>query len=473
MPTYDLVVIGSGPGGYVCAIRAAQLGLKVAVVEKEKTFGGTCLNIGCIPSKAMLHASERFDEAGHAFSKMGIKIGAPALDLGAMLKFKDEAVDGNVKGVAFLFRKNKIETHAGVGRIVAPGKVEVAATNGAGGTGKTTIEAKAIVIATGSDVARLNGVAIDEKRIVSSTGALSLPSVPKRLLVVGAGVIGLELGSVWRRLGSEVVVVEFLDRILPGIDNEVARQTQRILERQGISFRLASKVAALDSSGPVLKAKIEPAADGAGTAASVEADIALVAIGRVPYTEGLGLETVGVKLDNRGRIPVDPHFATSAPGIYAIGDVIAGPMLAHKAEEEGVAVAEILAGKAGHVNYDVVPNVIYTSPEVASVGKSEEELKAAGIAYNVGKFPFTANPRARANQQTEGFVKILADAKTDRVLGVHIVGSDAGNMIAEAAIAMEFGAAAEDIARTCHAHPTLPEAVKEAALAVGKRAINM
>ena len=473
MPTYDLIVIGSGPGGYVCAIRAAQLGLKVAVVEKEKTFGGTCLNIGCIPSKAMLHASERFDEAGHAFSKMGIKIGAPALDLGAMLKFKDEAVDGNVKGVAFLFRKNKIETHAGVGRIVAPGKVEVAATNGDGGTGKTTIEAKAIVIATGSDVARLNGVAIDEKRIVSSTGALSLPSVPKRLLVVGAGVIGLELGSVWRRLGAEVVVVEFLDRILPGIDNEVARQTQRILERQGISFRLASKVAALDSSGPVLKAKIEPAADGAGTAASVEADIALVAIGRVPYTEGLGLETVGVKLDNRGRIPVDPHFATSAPGIYAIGDVIAGPMLAHKAEEEGVAVAEILAGKAGHVNYDVVPNVIYTSPEVASVGKSEEELKAAGIAYNVGKFPFTANPRARANQQTEGFVKILADAKTDRVLGVHIVGSDAGNMIAEAAIAMEFGAAAEDIARTCHAHPTLPEAVKEAALAVGKRAINM
>jgi len=473
MPTYDLIVIGSGPGGYVCAIRAAQLGMKVAVVEKEKTFGGTCLNIGCIPSKAMLHASERFDEAGHAFSKMGIKIGAPALDLGAMLKFKDEAVDGNVKGVAFLFRKNKIETHAGVGRIVAPGKVEVAATNGAGGTGKTTIEAKAIVIATGSDVARLNGVAIDEKRIVSSTGALSLPSVPKRLLVVGAGVIGLELGSVWRRLGAEVVVVEFLDRILPGIDNEVARQTQRILERQGISFRLASKVAALDSSGPVLKAKIEPAADGAGTAASVEADIALVAIGRVPYTEGLGLETVGVKLDNRGRIPVDPHFATSAPGIYAIGDVIAGPMLAHKAEDEGVAVAEILAGKAGHVNYDVVPNVIYTSPEVASVGKSEEELKAAGIAYNVGKFPFTANPRARANQQTEGFVKILADAKTDRVLGVHIVGSDAGNMIAEAAIAMEFGAAAEDIARTCHAHPTLPEAVKEAALAVGKRAINM
>ena len=479
MPTYDLIVIGSGPGGYVCAIRAAQLGMKVAVVEKEKTFGGTCLNIGCIPSKAMLHASERFDEAGHAFGKMGIGIGAPALDLGAMLKFKDEAVDGNVKGVAFLFRKNKIETHTGVGRIVAPGKVEVTATNGAGGAGtKTTIEAKAIVIATGSDVARLNGVAIDGKRIVSSTGALSLKTVPKRLLVVGAGVIGLELGSVWRRLGSEVVVVEFLDRILPGVDNEVARQTQRLLERQGIAFRLASKVAALDSSGPALKAKIEPpaASAGAGTAGaanSIEADIALVAIGRVPYTEGLGLETVGVKLDNRGRVPVDPHFATSASGIYAIGDVIAGPMLAHKAEEEGVAVAEILAGKAGHVNYDVIPNVIYTSPEVASVGKSEEELKAAGIVFNVGKFPFTANPRARANQQTDGFVKILADAKTDRVLGVHILGSDAGNMIAEAGIAMEFGAAAEDIARTCHAHPTLPEAVKEAALAVDKRAINM
>jgi dihydrolipoamide dehydrogenase len=473
MPTYDLIVIGSGPGGYVCAIRAAQLGMKVAVVEKEKTFGGTCLNIGCIPSKAMLHATERFDEAGHAFGKMGIKIGTPGLDLGGMLKFKDEAVDGNVKGVAFLFRKNNIETHIGVGRIVAPGKVEVTATNGSGS--KTVIEAKAIVIATGSDVARLNGISIDEKRIVSSTGALSLSSVPKRLLVVGAGVIGLELGSVWRRLGAEVVVVEFLDRILPGVDNEVARQTQRILERQGIAFRLASRVAALDSSGPVLKAKVEPVADGAGTgtATSLEADIALVAIGRVPYTEGLGLETVGVKLDNRGRIPVDPHFATSAPGIYAIGDVIAGPMLAHKAEEEGVAVAEILAGKAGHVNYDVIPNVIYTSPEVASVGKSEEELKAAGSAYNVGKFPFTANGRAKANQQTEGFVKILADAKTDRVLGVHIIGSDAGNMIAEAAIAMEFGAAAEDIARTCHAHPTLPEAVKEAALAVDKRAINM
>jgi dihydrolipoyl dehydrogenase len=465
--SYDLIVIGSGPGGYVCAIRAAQLGMKVAVVEKEKTFGGTCLNVGCIPSKAMLHASERFEEAGHAFGKMGIKIATPALDLPTMLRFKDDAVDGNVKGVAFLFRKNKIEAHNGIGRIVAPGQVEVKPAQGPG----AALHAKAIVIATGSDVARLRGIAIDEKRIVSSTGALSLEKVPKHLLVVGAGVIGLELGSVWRRLGADVTVVEFLDRILPGVDTEVARQLQRILEKQGIGFRLASRVAAIDSSGAVLKASIEPTAGGAASA--IEVDVALVAIGRVPYTEGLGLDAVGLKLDERGRIPVDGHFATSAPGIYAIGDVIAGPMLAHKAEDEGVAVAEIIAGKAGHVNYDVIPNVIYTAPEVASVGKTEEELKAANVAYNVGKFPFTANGRAKANQQTDGFVKILADARTDRVLGVHIMGADAGNMIAEAAITMELGAAAEDIARTCHAHPTLPEAVKEAALAVDKRAIHI
>jgi dihydrolipoamide dehydrogenase len=467
MPSYDLIVIGTGPGGYVCAIRAAQLGMKVAVVEKDKTFGGTCLNVGCIPSKAMLHASELFDEAGHAFAKMGIRVGTPALDLAAMLKFKDEGVDGNVKGVAFLFRKNKIEAHIGVGRIATPGKVEVKAADGT----TSTLEAKAIVVATGSDVAGLKGITIDEKRIVSSTGALSLAKVPQRLLVVGAGVIGLELGSVWRRLGAQVTVVEFLDRIVPGIDNEVARQFQRMLEKQGIVFKLASKVAAIDSSAAVLKASVEPAAGGA--AQQIEADVALIAIGRVPYTAGLGLEGIGVKLDNRGRVPVDGHFATTVAGIYAIGDVIAGPMLAHKAEDEGVAVAEIIAGKAGHVNYDVIPNVIYTSPEVASVGKTEEELKAANIAYNIGKFPFTANGRAKANQQTDGFVKILADAETDRVLGVHIVCSDAGNMIAEAAVAMEFGAAAEDIARTCHAHPTLPEAVKEAALAVDKRAIHM
>jgi dihydrolipoamide dehydrogenase len=465
--SYDLIVIGSGPGGYVCAIRAAQLGMKVAVVEKEKTFGGTCLNIGCIPSKALLHASELFEEAGHAFGRMGIKVGTPALDLPGMLKFKEEGVEGNVKGVAFLFRKNKIDTHAGIGRITAPGMVEVKPARGAA----TTLETKAIIIATGSDVARLKGITIDEKRIVSSTGALSLEKVPGHLLVVGAGVIGLELGSVWRRLGARVTVVEFLDRIVPGIDAEVARQFQRLLEKQGISFKLASKVTGIDTKEAVLKAAVEPAAGGA--ALVIEADVALIAIGRVPYTDGLGLEALGLGLDHRGRIPVDEHFATAIPGIYAIGDVIAGPMLAHKAEDEGIAVAEIVAGKAGHVNYDVIPNVIYTMPEVASVGKTEEELKAANVAYNVGKFPFTANGRAKANQQTDGFVKILADATTDRVLGVHIIGSDAGNMIAEAAIAMELGAAAEDIARTCHAHPTLPEAVKEAALAVDKRAIHI
>jgi dihydrolipoamide dehydrogenase len=467
MANYDVIVIGTGPGGYVCAIRAAQLGLKTAVVEKDKTFGGTCLNVGCIPSKALLHASELFEEAGDKFGKMGIKVGTPKLDLPAMMKFKDEGVDGNVKGVAFLFRKNKIDTYEGVGRIAAPGKVEI---KGADGKAQM-LDTKAIVIATGSDVARLKGIDIDEKRIVSSTGALVLDKVPERLLVVGAGVIGLELGSVWRRLGAEVIVVEFLDRILPGMDSEVCRQFQRLLEKQGIAFKLSSKVAAVDTSGNRLKAKVEPAAGGA--AETIEADVVLVAVGRVPYSNGLGLDEAGVKKDNRGRVIVDGHFATNVAGIYAIGDVIAGPMLAHKAEDEGIAVAEIIAGQAGHVNYDVIPNVIYTYPEVASVGKGEEELKQAGVAYNTGKFPFTANGRAKANQQTEGFVKILADAKTDRVLGVHIVGSDAGNMIAEAAVAMEFGAAAEDIARTCHAHPTLPEAVKEAALAVAKRAIHM
>jgi dihydrolipoamide dehydrogenase len=463
---YDLVIIGSGPGGYVCAIRAAQLGMKVAVVEKEKTFGGTCLNIGCIPSKALLHASERYEEAGHMLARMGIDVGTPRLDLSAMMAFKDEGVDGNVKGVAFLFKKNKIDSRIGVGRILAPGKVEVAAN------GKSeTLDTKAIVIATGSDVARLKGIDIDEKRIVSSTGALVLDKVPERLLVVGAGVIGLELGSVWRRLGSEVIVVEFLDRILPGMDADVCRQFQRILQKQGMTFRLSSKVTAVDGSGNRLKAQVEPSAGGA--AETVEADVVLVAIGRVPYAAGLGLETVGVATDERGRIVVNHNFETSVHDIFAIGDVIAGPMLAHKAEEEGVAVAEFLDGQAGHVNYDVIPNVVYTFPELASVGKSEEELKAAGISYNVGKFPFTANPRAKVNHTIDGFVKILADAKSDRVLGVHILGADAGNMIAEAAVAMEFGAAAEDIARTCHAHPTLPEAVKEAALAVANRAINM
>ena len=464
---YDLVIIGSGPGGYVCAIRAAQLGMKVAVVEKDATFGGTCLNVGCIPSKALLHTSELFEEAGHMFGRMGIGVGVPKLDLPAMMKFKDEGVDGNVKGVAFLFKKNKIDSFHGFGQIAGTGMVEVK-----GADGKTKmLDTKAIVIATGSDVARLRGVPIDEKRIVSSTGALVLDKVPRRLLIVGAGVIGLELGSVWRRLGAEVIVVEFLDRILAEMDGEVGRQFQRLLEKQGITFHLSSKVTGVDGAGARLKAQIEPAAGGA--AQTIEADVVLVAIGRVPYTDGLGLEAVGVQKDNRGRVVVDEHFATHAPGIYAIGDVIAGPMLAHKAEDEGVAVAEILAGQAGHVNYDVIPNVVYTAPEIATVGKTEEELKEAGIAYKSGKFPFTANGRAKVNHQTDGFVKILADVRTDRVLGVHIVGADAGNMIAEAAVAMEFGAAAEDIARTCHAHPTLSEAVKEATMGVDKWAISM
>jgi dihydrolipoamide dehydrogenase len=463
---YDLIVIGTGPGGYVCAIRAAQLGMKTAVVEKRATHGGTCLNIGCIPSKAMLNASELYEEAGHKFADMGIKVGKPAVDLAAMLKYKEKGVDGNVKGVEYLLKKNKIDAFHGTARITASGKVEVKADDG-----KTqTLETKNIVIATGSDVARLPGIDIDEKRIVSSTGALELGSVPKKLLIVGAGIIGLELGSVWRRLGAEVTIVEFLDHVLPGIDREIANQFHRMLQKQGLAFKLSSKVTAVDTSGKTLKVKVEPAAGGA--AETIEADIVLVAIGRVPYTEGLGLDGVGVNKDNRGRVIVDPHFRTNVAGIYAIGDVIAGPMLAHKAEDEGVAVAEILAGQAGHVNYDVIPNVVYTYPEIASVGKTEEELKAAGVAYQIGKFPFTANARAKVNLTTDGFVKILADAKTDRVLGVHILGPDAGNMIGEAAVAMEFGASSEDIARTCHAHPTLTEAVKEAALAVAKRAIN-
>jgi dihydrolipoamide dehydrogenase len=464
---YDLIVIGTGPGGYVCAIRAAQLGLKTAVVEKNATFGGTCLNVGCIPSKAMLHASELYEEAGEDFAQMGIKVGKPGMDLPALHKYRLANVDSNVKGVAYLFKKNKIDAVQGTGRIVAPGQVEVKAADG-----KTQVlETKNIIIATGSDVARLNGIDIDEKRVVSSTGALELPSVPKRLLIVGAGIIGLELGSVWRRLGAEVTIVEFLDHILPGIDREIANQFHRMLLKQGLVFKLSSKVTAVDTAGKTLKVKVEPAAGG-GAAETLEADVVLVAIGRVPYTEGLGLEALGVKKDNRGRVIVDPHYKTNVDGIYAIGDVIAGPMLAHKGEEEGGAVAEILAGQASHVNYDVIPNVVYTNPEIASVGKTEEELKAAGVAYQVGKFPFSANARARANLATEGFVKILADAKTDRVLGVHILGPDAETMIAEAAMAMEFGASSEDIARTCHAHPTLSEAMKEAALAVDKRAIN-
>jgi dihydrolipoamide dehydrogenase len=466
MATYDLVVIGTGPGGYVCAVRASQLGMKVAVVEKNATLGGTCLNVGCMPSKALLHASEMFEEAAHSFAKMGVSVSAPKLDLPAMMNFKQQGIDGNVKGVEFLMKKNKIDVLKGTGKILGAGKVEVSAD------GKSqVVETKNIVIATGSDIARLKGIEIDEKRIVSSTGALSLDKVPGKLLIVGAGVIGLELGSVWHRLGAEVVVVEFLDRILPGMDGEIAKQFQRILEKQGFAFKLGAKVTGVDTSGKTLKATVEPAAGGA--AETLEADVVLVCIGRVPYTDALGLKEAGVALDNRGRVQIDPHFATSLKGVYAIGDVVAGPMLAHKAEDEGVAVAEIIAGQAGHVNYDVIPGVVYTSPEVSSVGKTEEELKQAGVAYTVGKFPFTANGRSKVNQTTDGFVKILADAKTDRVLGVHIIGREAGEMIHEACVLMEFGGSAEDLARTCHAHPTRSEAVKEAALAVGKRAIHM
>jgi dihydrolipoamide dehydrogenase len=464
--SYDLVVIGTGPGGYVCAIRAAQLGLKVAVVEKRATHGGTCLNVGCIPSKALLHASERYAEAADGFAAMGIKV-KPALDLAAMLAFKDQGVKGNVDGVEFLLKKNKIDAVLGTARIVAPGKIEVTSDKGK----KQTLETKTIALATGSEVAGVPGIAIDEKRIVSSTGALSLPAVPKRLVVIGAGYIGLELGSVWSRLGSEVTVVEMLDRVAPGLDAEVAKQLQRVLAKQGFAFKLGSKVVGIDSKGKTLKLTLEPAKGGKSE--TLDCDVVLVAVGRTPNTQGLGLGDVGVRCDNRGRVIVDDKFLTSVPGIYAIGDVIKGPMLAHKAEEEGVALAELLAGQAGHVNYDVIPSVIYTAPEVASVGKTEEELKEAGIVYHVGKFPFTANGRARVNRTTEGFVKVLADADTDRVLGVHIIGADAGTMIAEVAVLMEFGGSAEDLARTCHAHPTLNEAIKEAALAIDKRPIHM
>ncbi|MBD8906679.1 dihydrolipoyl dehydrogenase [Methylorubrum zatmanii] len=465
--SYDLVVIGTGPGGYVCAIRAAQLGLKTAVVEKRATHGGTCLNVGCIPSKALLHASEAFEEANKHFADLGIDVGTPKLDLKKMQAFKQGGVDGNTKGVEFLLKKNKVDAYHGRGRIAGAGRVEVISDDG----GNQMLETKNIVIATGSDVTRLPGVEIDEKTVVSSTGALELSTVPKKLVVIGAGVIGLELGSVWRRLGAEVTVIEYLDRVLPGMDGEVGKQFQRILAKQGLVFKLSTKVTGVAKTETGATVTVEPAKGG--EAETLEADVVLVAIGRVPYTEGLGLETVGVATDDKGRIETDGHYATNVTGIYAIGDVIAGPMLAHKAEDEGVAVAETLAGQSGHVNYGVIPNVVYTFPEVASVGKTEEELKKDGITYNVGKFPFTANGRAKANGTTDGFVKILADAESDRVLGVHIVGADAGNLIAEVAVAMEFAASAEDIARTCHAHPTLTEAIKEAALAVDKRAIHV
>ena len=465
--SYDMVVIGTGPGGYVCAIRAAQLGMKVAVVEKRSTHGGTCLNVGCIPSKALLHASELFEEAGHDFANMGIKVGKPSLDLNAMMGHKQAVIDGNVGGVDFLFKKNKIDVFHGAGKILAAGKVEV--TPEAGDV--QTLEAKAVVIATGSDVAPLPGVEIDEKHVVSSTGALELDKVPGKLIVVGAGVIGLELGSVWRRLGSDVTVVEFLDRILPGMDGEVVKNAQRIFKKQGFDFKLGTKVTGVEKHKKGVKVTLEPAKGG--DASELEADIVLVAIGRRPYTEGLGLEEVGVALDERGRVATDGHFKTNVDGIYAIGDVIAGPMLAHKAEDDGVALAETLAGQAGHVDYNLVPGVVYTMPEIAVLGQTEEQLKEAGIAYNVGKFPFTANGRAKAQRHTDGFVKILADKTSDKVLGVHMIGAGVGEMIHEASVLMAFSGSAEDLARTIHAHPTLSEAVKEAALAVDKRPIHM
>jgi dihydrolipoamide dehydrogenase len=464
---YDLVVIGSGPGGYVCAIRAAQLGMKVACVEKRETLGGTCLNVGCIPSKALLQASEKYEEATHGLGVFGVKVGKVELDLKGMMAHKDKTVKSNVDGVAFLFKKNKIDWIKGTGRIAGAGKVEVALN--AGGT--QVLAAKAVVIATGSDVVSLPSLKIDEKRIVSSTGALDLAEVPKSMVLVGGGVIGLEMGSVWQRLGAKVTVVEFLDRIMPGMDGEVSKQMQRILTKQGMSFKLATKVTGAKIGPKGVALTVEPAAGG--PAETIETDIVLVAIGRRPYTDGLGLKESGVNLDEKGRVAVDAHFQSNVPGIYAIGDCIAGPMLAHKAEDEGMAVAEILAGQHGHVNYDAIPSVVYTWPEVASVGKTEEQLKAEGVEYRTGKFPFTANGRARAQNNTDGFVKILADKATDRVLGVHMIGPSVGELTGEMALAIEFGASSEDIARTCHAHPTLTEAVREAALAVDGRPIHI
>jgi dihydrolipoamide dehydrogenase len=456
---FDAVVIGGGPGGYNAAIRLGQLGLKAACIDRRGTFGGTCLNIGCIPSKALLHTSELFEEAGKDFAKLGIKASV-SLDLPAMLAHKDKVVAELTRGVEFLLKKNKAEAIVGEARLAAPGKVEVKTKDGSA----RTLETKNIVIATGSDVAELPGVRIDEKQIVSSTGALALASVPKRMLVVGGGYIGLELGSVWRRLGSEVTVVEFLDRITPGLDGEVSKQFQRILNRQGMKFQLSTKVVGVEKKGGALVVTVEPAAGGEKQ--TIETDVMLVSIGRRPFVDHLGLDKVGVALDGRGRVVTDAQFATNVAGIWGIGDCREGPMLAHKAEDEAVACAERIAGKAGHVNYDAIPAVVYTAPEVASVGKTEEELKAAGILYKVGKFPFTANARAKTIAKTEGFSKIIADAKTDRVLGVHIMAAHAGDMIAEAALAIEFGASSEDIARTSHAHPTLSEAVRQSAMAV-------
>ncbi len=460
--SYDVIVIGGGPGGYVCAIRAAQLGLRTACVERRATLGGTCLNIGCIPSKALLQSSENFEEAGHEFADHGVMIEGVKLDLARMMARKDSVVSANVKGVEFLFKKNKIDWLKGSGRIAGPGLVEVDGTQYA---------AKHIVIATGSESITLDGVELDETAIVSSTGALELDHVPEHLVVIGGGYIGLELGSVWKRLGAEVTVIEYLDRLVPGMDAEIAKTFERVLGKQGIKFRLSTKVTGAVRGNDGVTLTVEPAKGG--EAEQIKADVVLVAIGRRAYTEHLGLQEAGVTLDDRGRVQVDAHYATNVAGIYAIGDVIAGPMLAHKAEEEGVALAERIAGQAGYVNYDVIPGVVYTWPEVASIGKTEDDLKRQGVAYKIGKFPFTANARARAMGSTDGFVKLLADKETDRLLGAHIIGPDAGTLIAELATAMEFGASSEDVARTCHAHPSLSEAVKEAAMAVDGRALHI
>ena len=467
--TYDVIVIGAGPGGYVCAIKAAQLGLKTAIVEKRSTYGGTCVNVGCIPSKALLHASEMLMEAEHSFDALGVEVGKPKANIKKMMAHKDQVVEQNTKGLVFLMKKNKIDTYPGEGRIAGAGKVVVKGEDGK----DTDLATRNIVIATGSDVAGIPGVEVkfDEKVIVSSTGALELAKAPEHLVVVGGGVIGLELGSVWARLGSKVTVVEYLDTILGGMDGEVAKQFQRMLGKQGMTFKLGAKVTGVEKAKKGATVTFEPVKGG--DAETIEADVVLVATGRKPYTAGLGLEEAGIALDERGRVKTDGHLRTNVEGIYAIGDVVAGPMLAHKAEDEGVAVAEIIAGQAGHVNYDVIPGVVYTSPEVASVGKTEEELKKAGVDYRAGKFPFTANGRARAMLKTDGFVKVLADKATDRVLGVHIVGFGAGEMIHEAAVLMEFGGSSEDLARTCHAHPTMSEAVKEAALATFAQAIHI
>ncbi|MBL23845.1 MAG: dihydrolipoyl dehydrogenase [Rhodospirillaceae bacterium] len=464
---YDLVVIGGGPGGYVAAIRAAQLGMKTACVEKRGSLGGTCLNVGCIPSKALLQSSEKYAEAAHELAEHGIDVKDLSLNLKKMMARKDRVVEDLTKGIEFLFKKNKVDYLAGHGSIAGANNVQVALNDG----GDQTLDTKAILIATGSESAPLPGLEVDEKRIVTSTGALSLTKVPKHLVVIGAGYIGLEMGSVWRRLGADVTVVEFLDRITPGMDGEVSKNFQRILKKQGFEFRLGTKVTGAKAAKSSVTLTVEPAAGG--DEEKIKCDTVLLSIGRRPYTEGLGLDAVGLETDERGMIPVDEHFQTSVPGIYAIGDCIRGAMLAHKAEEEGVVCVEMLAGQSGHIDYDAIPGIVYTWPEVASVGKTEEELKEAGIAYNAGKFPFMANSRARCNDTTEGFVKILADAETDRVLGAHIIGADAGTMIAEVVAVMEFGGSAEDIARTCHGHPTLNEAVKEAALAVDGRPVHI